>query len=568
MSLVSFAKRRIATARSDDGFTLVEILAAIVVFALAAAMGLAMLLAAVRGGYVAKMDTVGRNLSQAKVEELRNLPYHIDQAVSTEPDLLDLYYPNRSGTGAPTGTTGYVPSGATTRSASDGDPATGAFFRTVINPVPNFSRYKQYVTLQFINASGIAVSPQSAYSASTVGADTPITNQVNVTVTTFWNVGKSAKKYNIFTSVSGGRPLTPRVSVQGHVGGVNVTGLLPGGLQGTLDLADLDYNASFSNIVAASATALAARAKVEGGASVTGALTSVNAPPNTAASPGSGGNQTLQYNGEPFAQFAGTDTNNISAGSASGQPYAGTSALPLTDDVLSNGGDGSNAALYTNQSSSNSHLGISDNSWLVRVLDNSAGAPAITASAYGNSTTSASAHQATSNVTGLTTARIELFPTTYAPDGVVQLKVTSASLNCTTGASFGSGATSTASTSLSYTATLRYATWSGSSVTYNSFALGSTNSVDPLQTSLHIPLGLDNSGVTVYLDEYIASWSSLTSTQIGVPPAVQQSSDNKSISANYSGLISVNTQPVRSTDPTSGIGVTVGALSCLAEDFR
>jgi prepilin-type N-terminal cleavage/methylation domain-containing protein len=565
VSLVSFARRRVLAAQSDEGFTLVEIMAALVVFALVAGAALAMLIAAVKGGLISKQDTVGRNITQAKIEELRNLPYHIDQAVSTEYDLLDLYYPNASGSAA-LGATGYVPDTGT-RSTSKGDPATGAFFRTVIAAVPNFTQFSQWVTVQFVNSSGAAKTPPSTWSSSTAGSDTPVTNMVNISVTTLWKVGKSQKNYNIFTSISAGRPLVPKVNIQGHLEGINVTGLMPDGYQGTLDLASIDYNASFSNIVSASATALGARAEIEGGSSVTGALTSAKAPPNVGPlASGTISGQTLTYGGNPFSLFGKSDTKNIAVGSASGQPYAGTSSSPLTSELL-NTGSGA-AALYTNQPDS-THLGLSDSSTVMKVLDGS-GVPAISSAGYGVSSTSSTAHSAMSKITGLSTSTIELFPTSQAPDGVVQIVVNSAALTCTSGANFGSA--STASSTLTYSVSLRYAVWSGGSISYSPWvSLNNSNSTDPLPTAATMAttqVGVDSGGSPIYLGDYIASWGSLTSGAIGVAPAVQKTSDSKSISANYQGLLTINTQPLRSGDATSSVGVTVGAISCLAVDYR
>jgi prepilin-type N-terminal cleavage/methylation domain-containing protein len=557
-----------AAAAADDGFTLVEIMAAIVVFALVAGMALAMLLSAIRGGLVSKQDTVGRNLTQAKIEELRNLPFHIDQAVSTEYDLLDIYYPNMTGS-AGLGTTGYVPA-ASARDATVGDPASGAFFRTVVASVPNFTQFKQYVTVQFVDTSGSPKTPLTGWSAATAGSDTPVTNMVNISVTTLWSVGKSAKKYNIFTSISAGRPLVPKVNIQGHVEGLNVTGLLPSGLQGTLDSASLDFNASFSNIVTAAATALGARAEIEGGSKATGALTSVTAPPNVGPV-GSGvvNGSSLADSGNTVGAFAKTDTKNLAAGSAAGQPYAGTSASPLTADVLNNGGGYD--LQYSNEPG-NDHLGLNSSSNVLQVIDGTS--TAMTSTGYGTSATTSTAHSATSNIgnsttSGLTTSQIQLFPTAQAPNGVVQIQVTQANLSCQTGANY--GASSTASSTLTYAATLKYATWNGTGVSYTTVNLGSGNSTDPLPTSSQmatIQVGVDGSGTPIYLSDYIASWGSLTSGAIGVAPAVQKTTDNKSISANYQGLLTINSQPLRTGDSTSGVGVTVGAISCLAVDFR
>jgi hypothetical protein len=67
------------------------------------------------------------------------------------------------------------------------------------------------------------------------------------------------------------------------------------------------------------------------------------------------------------------------------------------------------------------------------------------------------------------------------------------------------------------------------------------------------------------LGDYIASWSSLTSGTLA--SGRQISTDGKSTRGSYS-LFSLNTQPLRDGDSASGVGVTLGTLTCTAEDNR
>ena len=85
--------RRLAH-RDERGFTLVEVLAAMIVFAIAATAVTTMFAAGLRASLMTKMDTTAKNLSQQRFEQVRNLPFHIDQVSSgtNPPDLLDTYY--------------------------------------------------------------------------------------------------------------------------------------------------------------------------------------------------------------------------------------------------------------------------------------------------------------------------------------------------------------------------------------------------------------------------------------------------------------------------------------------
>src|SRR6266702_4699706 len=89
---IGWVARRLA--RDDRGFTLVEVLAAMIVFAIAATAVTTMFAAGLRASLLTKMDTTAKNLSQQRFEQIRNLPFHIDQVSSgtNPPDLLDTYF--------------------------------------------------------------------------------------------------------------------------------------------------------------------------------------------------------------------------------------------------------------------------------------------------------------------------------------------------------------------------------------------------------------------------------------------------------------------------------------------
>lgn len=565
----------------DEGFTLVEVIAAIAVFAIVASMALVLLLSAIKASAVAKADTVGRNLAQAKLEELRNLPYHIDASINTNGkpvyDLLDLYYKNASGS-VGRGVTGYVPATAT-RWTADGDPATGAFYRSVVSSVTGYAGYQEYVTVQFVDNTAAPVAPGSTFDTTVSGSDAPVTNQVAVGVTAFWKVGTAQKSYSIASQISGGPAVVPKVNmqVQGEV--LSISGGLPSGSQGSLDLATLDLNASSGNIVTAGATARGAAAAVEGGASATGAVGNVSAPPNASLTTvNSTPNSAAVVDTSTVAGFAGSDASGVAAGSSNGQPYAGSSSSPVVTDLLSNG-NGGYAATFSNEST-NTHLGLASDKPVVVVenTSSSCGAcPTATAQGYSVASATSTTHTATSSATvnpGTLTTTIDLFPTlantALAPTGVVQIQLSTASISCTTTGTFGSA--STASASLSYSARLRYAKWDTTQLktVYSGWlTLGSSVAADPLATvDLATIVGYDSASQAVKLSDYITSWSSLTSGALSSTQTVQTTTDNKFISAHVSGVISVNSAALRSADVASTTGVSLAPLSCLAEDHR
>jgi hypothetical protein len=70
-------------------------------------------------------------------------------------------------------------------------------------------------------------------------------------------------------------------------------------------------------------------------------------------------------------------------------------------------------------------------------------------------------------------------------------------------------------------------------------------------------------GVTKDLSDYIASWGSAPFNQ-----HINTGADGNTAIGSIDGVVSLVTQPTRSGDATSEIGVKVGALSCYAEDDR
>lgn len=81
--------------RNERGFTLVETLAAITVFAIMT-LGVAPILAAsLRGSTLSRSYTKGKNVASEAMERVRGLPYFVTSA--TQIDVLDIYFPNAAG---------------------------------------------------------------------------------------------------------------------------------------------------------------------------------------------------------------------------------------------------------------------------------------------------------------------------------------------------------------------------------------------------------------------------------------------------------------------------------------
>jgi len=153
---------------------------------------------------------------------------------------------------------------------------------------------------------------------------------------------------------------------------------------------------------------------------------------------------------------------------------------------------------------------------------------------------------------------ISLFPTEFAPNGVVVVELTRAMTRCTV-----SGAAHTPSVALDYSAVVKY--WNGSA--YQTLpTISPSTSTDPLDA---VNLSTTSVGDGRKLGDYIASWSSLLNSDSEIP----KTTTNGVAQVKLPGVITIASQPTRlgvapALDATSVVSVAIGALGCLAEDAR
>ena len=76
----------------DDGFTLAEVITALMIFGVIAAALIPMLISATRLATIAKLSTQAKQLSVERVESMRNLPYYVAFDNGQYRDILDIYF--------------------------------------------------------------------------------------------------------------------------------------------------------------------------------------------------------------------------------------------------------------------------------------------------------------------------------------------------------------------------------------------------------------------------------------------------------------------------------------------
>jgi Tfp pilus assembly protein PilV len=579
----------------EDGLTLIEVVVSLMIFAFLIAGTSALTLSGIRGLAVSRMDTVGKNLTQERLEKMRNLPFFVSATITGgSPDLFDKYYVNTTSAAASTSSSGFV-SSAAARDTANGDPASGPFYRIICQqPVPpatttpcniaggdtRFAEYTQRVTVQLLNADGTPIANPSFDSTSTGTAGLQPTAIVGVTITTLWKATNVQKKYSVYSKITDTSSKAPVVTLQARVSAFRFTGQLPQQRSLLLEAGVLDLNGSLSSSTAASAVATGVHTTIDSTSSQSGASDVIAAPPTaTNASKTGSAFQTqdsLMSNAD-VADVGGSIVSNVGASTLNGNPSTGTPGAPVTATLFGggNGSGGGNYALTADSEPANARLRLAGPVAQLYTLGCNGSCSAVSGSGYLASTSGAT-HSATANVKAsfISGTVLKLFPTQFAPDGVVQVLPTNVtgqptatfSLTCTSNAASSPPASATAA----YAATVKYWQWNAltSTGSYQSITVNQGTAADPLANPslLSTQVGVDPNGQPLYLSDYLQSWSSLTSP--GMTTATKVTTSGTSVSTTFPGFLAIQSVPLRTTDPDSTFGVQIGAATCTAGDLR
>jgi hypothetical protein len=154
------------------------------------------------------------------------------------------------------------------------------------------------------------------------------------------------------------------------------------------------------------------------------------------------------------------------------------------------------------------------------------------------------------------TKRLRILPTSFAPDGVVRITLTSASIDCNNAG----GGTSTVSAD--WSANVSWWTPSG----YDSHVLSKTSGPLPDPSTIEVvgdnifTIGVNERRM---LSDWIADWSGLHASS----PVVE--STGRLARGSMPAVVSITTKPTRGAlNPASALGIEIGSLTCTAEDLR
>jgi prepilin-type N-terminal cleavage/methylation domain-containing protein len=206
--------------RDERGFTLIEIAVSLSVFAIVMVSLTLLFDTSLETASRTRFDELGKTVAQQKLEEIRSLPYHIAWTEeSGDVDVLDLYFPNLTGTTSIPGATGAY------------DPTANVWtFTTTQEPVTADGRdFRVQTALQFVAPLDTGalqpLAPLAGYDSNAANVDEPAANAVRAVVTVSRTFGGQTRSQSLETVISQAEEDRPSVEASGSVLGAQVSGL-------------------------------------------------------------------------------------------------------------------------------------------------------------------------------------------------------------------------------------------------------------------------------------------------------------------------------------------------------
>lgn len=574
------AERRAGT--TESGFTLIEVIVALGLLMIVSLSVLPLMVKSMQAANAAKANTQAKNLLQERVEQMRNLPFHVPWSNgATYVDLLDIYFNDLL---SPS-TNAYCSTAAYTA-------ATSTYTCTLDSAKLNFPGFTETVQAQFLDKDRNVIAPLATYdSQSNAGLDVPPAQMIGARITVAWTQYGKPQSYSTYTQVGTGAAEKPQTIAKTRNSAVSIDSTTDDALPATLarfDAGLITADAGVSTGATARATATGGYASFSSGETSSGqAIGSLDAPPDqtsfvTVSGSASGGVPCTTA----VVCFGSTRVSDVTGKAAGGLPVVGTSSAPVTSSIVKSGSTGDRGYWFSNVplgsvQSKLVNLKVQDAATppsaasptqLIRSVQGASNAgysvacgatptaisnaDFVTSKAYID-TTGGSTHSVTACATS-TARRLDIMPTSFAPDGVVQVTLHAASLSC-----FSNGAGSGAPVA-DWSATVTY--WDDTIDAYVPLTVAK-GTPDPLTAGLltigpgGVVVGTSPLGLPLYLGDFIKSWSS-GSVNLGATSGAARQADLTAVS--------ISTVPTRDADSTgqSSINVALGQLSCTAQDSR
>ncbi|ABL80639.1 MULTISPECIES: prepilin-type N-terminal cleavage/methylation domain-containing protein [unclassified Nocardioides] len=583
---------RSADRRRDDGFTLIEIIVALGVIMTVMAAVLPQLLVGIRSGETSRLVTQTKGVAQGQLERMRNLPYHVAPEAGDYRDVLDYYFRNLTTPGPITCTdpdglampttawTGYVPADGARCSY---EPQSGEMYRYVVpHPATGtdpLAGFQVVVDTQFLSApksdgSSDVLAPPSGYNTQSAGHDSPVSSQIGVTVTVLYDRQGITRPVTTYSQIADQPVAARRIDLSASAAAVDIGSITPTNGAESLQAGLLSLSGALTFASTANASLTAASAGLATGEQGAGASTTVAAPSAVGILPAAAGG----IDGTCGLACWGASQVDLGAVTATdGLPNVGSAANPMQARLT----DLTNLGLsFESGAAADYRTGLGLSRPLVRLdagatatnsgvsatcAPSGTGAPALVRSSGFLRTTPMTDATPTAEACAVSSAStISLFPTSFAPDGVLQVELVRATARCVVS---GAGHVAQPPT-FDYRVVVRRhvpGTEAAPAGGYDD-VLAITPSLTADDLAAIDPASFDVGGGHTLAD-YVASWSAL------VPGTVETTAANGLSAVTLSGVLKLTSQPMRvlpdsTVDPASAVSLTLGQVGCSALDAR
>ncbi len=183
--------RKLHRARGQRGFSLVETLAALLVFGIVTLGIVPLLMTSLKGSALSRSYTVGKNVTLEAMERIRGLPYFV--AYTAQPrkvDVVDLYFPNLVGNAALKQS---YASGTFTTVCDSSTAANPACPRTKLETIDSIT-----FVARFVNPDGSSPPIRSDYAwNSSDNKDIPPSQLLDMSVTSTWRLAGRSRSFKL-----------------------------------------------------------------------------------------------------------------------------------------------------------------------------------------------------------------------------------------------------------------------------------------------------------------------------------------------------------------------------------
>lgn len=560
---------------ADAGFTLVETLVAVLIFAAAAAALIPLMLVSVKAAGTARLETQAKNLTQQQIERMRNLTFHVAHENGDYVDLLDLYFTNVATTAAtltpsssPRNSKPYgdADGSVTVRYLTDAGGAagrpSGPAYRVSGLQLTGYPAFSLEVYTQFLRTTRTVATPEATYDSQTAAADSPPAQLVGITVLTTWTDSSGPQTYRTYTEIADGRGIDALLTTQARATAIRITGTDSSANNLLVQAGVVQADGSVTSGSSASVAAEAARLEQVGIETALGQNSALSAPPSpagsTAASTVLGQRQLSGATLKPcgWGSVGSTQVSNVSAATSMQQPLvpsnggtdvSGAAAERVAAGVITSGGDCDDYNLSFRPDADGNWtpataFALNTSKPLVGIPDTGdSGLDDAAASGKGQvaATSLVSAPISSSAYAGAQTKAVEILPLTSGYEsGLVRATLASSSMTCR----------SDAVTRAAYNLTVVHPTGTVNLV---------WDSASPTPVAMPDPasIAFTVGGVSHTLSEYL-SWS-----------VASEVSDGTNGVSTFGPVLRVTiNQAVLGT--ATDVTVEMGVLSCVADDRR